>query len=193
MLSGTGGGHRHTEYVLTSKGRTLWPVVRSLLAWGDEHYSESGPRRVFQHAADGGPVGRDGTCSTCGQDVPVQDLLVVPGPGLATRPARTDPASAALAAPHRLLEPGAGLIARPSRRRGHSPAMASAGDPLAVMRAPGASGLTIRMLPRACRHSSWLALASISAASPPWVGAPSTMVVAPMLAAYPARSRPAPP
>jgi hypothetical protein len=37
--------------------------------------------------------------------VPVQDLLVVPGPGLATRPASTDPVGAALAAPHRLLEP----------------------------------------------------------------------------------------
>jgi hypothetical protein len=105
VLSGTGGGHGHTEYVLTSKGLTLWPVVRSLLAWGDEHYSEAGPRRVFQHAADGGAVGRDGTCGTCGQDVPVQDLLVVPGPGLATRPASTDPVGAALAAPHRLLEP----------------------------------------------------------------------------------------
>ncbi len=105
VLSGTGGGHGHTEYVLTGKGLTLWPVVRSLLAWGDEHYSEAGPRRVFQHAADGGPVGRDGMCGTCGQDVPVPDLLVAPGPGLVTRPAGTDPVSVTLAAPHRLLEP----------------------------------------------------------------------------------------
>ena len=78
--------------------------MRSLLAWGDEHYSD-GPRRVFQHAADGGAVSGDGTCAACGQAVPVPDLLVAPGPGLASRPGEPDPVSAALAAPHRLLEP----------------------------------------------------------------------------------------
>jgi len=62
-----------------------------------------------------------------------------------------------------------------------------------VTGAGGAAGLTIRMLLRACRHISWLALASISAGRPPWVGAPTTMVVARMLVAYSARSRPAPP
>jgi len=105
VLSGAEGGHGHTEYVLTSKGLSLWPVVRSLLAWGDDHYSDGGPRRVFQHAADGGAVSGDGTCATCGQAVPVQDLLVAPGPGLASTPASPDPVSAALASPHRLLEP----------------------------------------------------------------------------------------
>ncbi len=37
------GAHGHDEYALTGKGRELWPVVRSLLVWGDEHYSEAGP------------------------------------------------------------------------------------------------------------------------------------------------------
>jgi DNA-binding HxlR family transcriptional regulator len=105
VLSGTSGAHGHTEYVLTSKGLTLWPVVRSLLAWGDEHYSDGGPRRVFQHAADGGLAGTDGICAGCGRSVPVQDLLVAPGPGLAIRPGGPDPVSAALASPHRLLAP----------------------------------------------------------------------------------------
>jgi DNA-binding HxlR family transcriptional regulator len=106
VLEGTSGTHGHTEYVLTGKGITLWPVVRSLLTWGDEHYSDGGPRRVFHHAADGGAVNGDGTCATCGQAVAVQDLLVAPGPGLAARPGgQADPVSAALASPHRLLEP----------------------------------------------------------------------------------------
>jgi DNA-binding HxlR family transcriptional regulator len=105
VLAGAEGDHGHTEYVLTGKGITLWPVVRSLLAWGDEHYSDSGPRRVFQHAADGGPVNGDGTCASCGQTVPVQNLLVTPGPGLVPRPDSPDPVSTALASPHRLLEP----------------------------------------------------------------------------------------
>ena len=54
------GAHGHDEYALTGKGRDLWPVVRSLLVWGDEHYSEVGPRRVFRHAGDNGdrPAGR---------------------------------------------------------------------------------------------------------------------------------------
>ena len=93
------------EYVLTRKGTTLWPVVRSLLAWGDEHYSDGGPRRVFHHVADGAAVNGDGTCATCGQAVAVQDLLVTPGPGLAITPGGPDPVSVALASPHRLLEP----------------------------------------------------------------------------------------
>jgi DNA-binding HxlR family transcriptional regulator len=105
VLSGTSGAHGHTEYVLTSKGLTLWPVVHSLLAWGDEHYSDRGPRRVFRHAADGGLVDGGGMCGACGGTVPVQDLLVAPGPGLASSPAAADPVSLALTASHRLLEP----------------------------------------------------------------------------------------
>jgi DNA-binding HxlR family transcriptional regulator len=104
VLSGTAGAHGHTEYILTSKGLELWPAIRTLLTWGDEHYSERGPRRTFQHAADGGTVAADGTCAACSRAVPVQDLLVVPGPGLAARPA-PDLVTTALAAPHRLLEP----------------------------------------------------------------------------------------
>ncbi|MCW2905993.1 MAG: Transcriptional regulator, HxlR family, partial [Actinomycetia bacterium] len=52
-----------------------------------------------------GAVGGDGTCGSCGQAVPVQDLLVAPGPGLASKPGGPDPVSASLASRHRLLEP----------------------------------------------------------------------------------------
>ena len=57
----------------------------------------------------------------------------------------------------------------------------------------GASGLTMRTLVSACRHSSWLALSSMSAGSPPWDAAPTTIVPAPMVAAYSAIIRPATP
>jgi hypothetical protein len=80
-------------------------VVRSLLVWGDEHYSEIGPRRVFSHAADGGAVGPDGVCADCGVVVGSADLVVAPGPGLAAAGPKQDPVSVALTAPHRLLEP----------------------------------------------------------------------------------------
>jgi DNA-binding HxlR family transcriptional regulator len=104
VLAGTTGRHGHTEYVLTGKGLELWPVIRVLLDWGDEHYSARGPRRVFRHAADDGPVTAAGTCEACGADVPVADLVVAPGPGLTT-PATRDPVTQALATPHRMLEP----------------------------------------------------------------------------------------
>ena len=99
------GAHGHDEYALTAKGRGLWPVVRSLLAWGDDHYSEIGPRRVFSHAADDGAVGPDGVCADCGAVVSSADLVVAPGPGQDAVAPRHDPVTVALSAPHRLLEP----------------------------------------------------------------------------------------
>ncbi|HEX4091437.1 MAG TPA: helix-turn-helix domain-containing protein [Trebonia sp.] len=99
------GAHGHDEYALTDKGRDLLPVVRSLMVWGDEHYSEVGPRRVFRHAADDGEVRPDGICAACGDAIDSADLVVAPGPGLAAVPAREDPVSIALNTPHRLLEP----------------------------------------------------------------------------------------
>jgi DNA-binding HxlR family transcriptional regulator len=52
VLAVVPGAHGHDEYVLTTKGLDLWPVVRGLLAWGDDHYSPAGPRRGFRHAPD---------------------------------------------------------------------------------------------------------------------------------------------
>jgi len=105
VLTQVPGPHGHDEYALTGKGRDLWPVVRSLLVWGDEHYSEAGPRRVFRHAADDGAVSPDGVCADCGATVGSDELVVAPGPGLAAIPAKADPVSVALNTPHRLLEP----------------------------------------------------------------------------------------
>lgn len=104
VLRRSDGAHGHTEYLLTDKGMTLWPVVRSLLAWGDEHYSAAGPSRVFRHAADGGAVSGDGVCAACGQEVPVRETLVAPGPGLVAR-SDPDPVTEVLSQPHSLLAP----------------------------------------------------------------------------------------
>jgi DNA-binding HxlR family transcriptional regulator len=105
VLAAVPGAHGRDEYILTGKGLDLWPAVRSLLAWGDDHYSQAGPRRVFRHAADGGTVTADGVCVSCGTAIGVANLMVVPGPGLAAAPSGTDAVSTALTAPHRLLEP----------------------------------------------------------------------------------------
>jgi DNA-binding HxlR family transcriptional regulator len=105
ILATVRGTHGHDEYVLTDKGISLWPVLRSLLAWGDAHYSELGPVRVFQHAIDSGSVGIDGVCTQCGLAVSPQDLMVLPGPGLAGAPAADNDVSHALTSPRRLLDP----------------------------------------------------------------------------------------
>jgi DNA-binding HxlR family transcriptional regulator len=105
VLAQVPGAHGHDEYLLTAKGTDLWPAVRALLAWGDEHYSAAGPRRVFRHTADDGEVAASGVCAACGALVGSADLVVAPGPGLAAIPPKTDQVSAVLNTPHRLLEP----------------------------------------------------------------------------------------
>jgi DNA-binding HxlR family transcriptional regulator len=103
VLAETRGSHGYREYVLTDKGLSLWAVIRDLLSWGDEYYSVNGPRRVFQHAEDGGAIGPDGACAACGSVVPPSGLLVRPGPGYDGE--GDDLVSQALITPHRLLEP----------------------------------------------------------------------------------------
>ena len=98
-------GERYLEYELTDKGAALWPVVLSLMSWGDDFCAPGGPRRLFQHAADGGLIDRSGRCDACGTPVPAADTIVAPGPGL-ERPAEDDSwVTTALTTPHRLLKP----------------------------------------------------------------------------------------
>jgi DNA-binding HxlR family transcriptional regulator len=92
------------EYELTDKGTKLWPVVRDLMAWGDEFYAPAGPLRVLRHAADDGVVDRQGICAICGETVPVAEIAMEPGPGFGQAGRRQDPVSEALARPRRLLE-----------------------------------------------------------------------------------------
>ena len=74
-------GERHLEYELTDKGTALWPVVLSLMSWGDDFCAPGGPRRLFRHAADGGQVVRWGRCDACGRPVPAADTSIAPVPG----------------------------------------------------------------------------------------------------------------
>ena len=98
-------GERHVEYELTGKGAALWPVVLSLMGWGDDFYAPRGPRRLYRHAADGGQVDRSGRCDACGLPVPPAGIIIEPGPGLEPTPDDDSWVTAALTRPHRLLEP----------------------------------------------------------------------------------------
>jgi DNA-binding HxlR family transcriptional regulator len=104
VLAKVPGAGRREEYELTDKGIALWPVVRTLIAWGDDYYGPEGPRRIFRHVADDAMVDESGRCTGCGTVVAPQDIVLTPGPGLP--PARPDDqVTLALEAPHRLLEP----------------------------------------------------------------------------------------
>src|SRR5208282_5381716 len=98
-------GERHLEYELTGKGTALWPVVLSLMSWGDDFCAPDGPRWLFRHAADSGQVDRHGRCDTCGTPVPAADTIVAPGPGLEPPTDGDSRVTSALTRPHRLLEP----------------------------------------------------------------------------------------
>lgn len=102
VLERVPGRGRREDYQLTAKGVGLWPVVRSLMCWGDDHYAPDGPRRLFTHATDQGSVDQCGRCTECHQMVDAQDILVSPGPGAV---AADDPVNVALKTPHLLLQP----------------------------------------------------------------------------------------
>lgn len=75
-------GHRHHEYVLTEKGRSLQPVVMALTAWGDRWAAPDGPPVVYRHQECGGEVEQSMRCRSCAADLEPADVLAAPGPGL---------------------------------------------------------------------------------------------------------------
>ncbi|MEV0849479.1 helix-turn-helix domain-containing protein [Streptomyces sp. NPDC049954] len=91
------------EYVLSERGRALWPTLHSLGLWGRESFGEGAPLREFRHRDCGTPIGVWGECPQCGRAVALEEIDMVPGPGLDPDP--RDPVSRVLLAPRPLLEP----------------------------------------------------------------------------------------
>lgn len=73
------------DYVLTDKGRALWPVMTALRQWGDEWVLGEGaaPVLVEHHAADGSWHRTTAvmTCDDCGETLDVRSVRAVAGPG----------------------------------------------------------------------------------------------------------------
>jgi DNA-binding HxlR family transcriptional regulator len=69
------------EYHLTPKGRDLWPVLMSLLQFGDRHYAPAGPPMLITHRGCGGALTAHLTCDRCGAELGLQDVQAGPGPG----------------------------------------------------------------------------------------------------------------
>jgi DNA-binding HxlR family transcriptional regulator len=70
------------EYRLTDVGRDLWPVVVSLMQWGDRHApADGGPPTVVEHRDCGGTLANGPVCDRCGAALTLQDVVARPGPG----------------------------------------------------------------------------------------------------------------
>jgi DNA-binding HxlR family transcriptional regulator len=69
------------EYFLTEKGLDLWPVLVSLISWGDKHAAPDGPPVMIVHKECGGRMNDRRICERCGQELTVRDARGVPGPG----------------------------------------------------------------------------------------------------------------
>lgn len=70
------------EYFLTEKGLDLWPVMMSLLHWGDRYLSaEDGPPMLIRHKRCGGLVDDRGYCESCGARLSARDAYTEYGPG----------------------------------------------------------------------------------------------------------------
>jgi DNA-binding HxlR family transcriptional regulator len=81
---------RH-EYRLTEKGADLWPVLVSLLKWGDQ-YAIAGERpMILQHRGCGGEIDDRRRCTTCGADVTVTEAMAL---RTGARPPEFEPTSA---------------------------------------------------------------------------------------------------
>ena len=64
------------EYFLTDAGLDLWPVIVSLMFWGDKHLPTppgGPPVRIVHRGECGGPVNDRRICERCGQELTVRD------------------------------------------------------------------------------------------------------------------------
>ncbi len=70
------------EYRLTEKGIDLWPIVVSLMQWGDRHTPPAGgPAVVLEHRGCGGAVDEHRVCEKCGRPLSARESRARPGPG----------------------------------------------------------------------------------------------------------------
>ena len=76
------GQRARLEYRLTEKGLDLYPVLISLMEWGDRYETGSeGPQVLLTHRDCGAPVGLRLTCADGHQLESARDVTPLPGPG----------------------------------------------------------------------------------------------------------------
>jgi DNA-binding HxlR family transcriptional regulator len=70
------------EYLLTDKGRDFFPVLASMLAWGDKWLDDGGGAPVtLHHHEPGHRIATEVICTECGEPVVHSDIQFCVGPG----------------------------------------------------------------------------------------------------------------
>jgi DNA-binding HxlR family transcriptional regulator len=64
------------EYLLTDKGRDLWPVLTSMRQWGDRYRAPKGPPVKVFHRKCGHAAAFELHCADCGEQVSHRDVRV---------------------------------------------------------------------------------------------------------------------
>ena len=82
------------EYRLTEKGIDLWPIMVSLIQYGDRYYAPDGPPLILRHKGCGGRVDAHRICSTCGERLTARAVTAEPGPGMRASATGVPPAAA---------------------------------------------------------------------------------------------------
>ncbi|NRF66912.1 helix-turn-helix transcriptional regulator [Aquincola sp. S2] len=73
---------RAVRYVLTERGRDLYPVLLALMAWGDKWLAgDAGQPLQVVHSACGAVTAAVPHCSVCGRPMALHDIEFRPGPG----------------------------------------------------------------------------------------------------------------
>jgi DNA-binding HxlR family transcriptional regulator len=69
------------EYHLTSAGRDLYPIIVTLMRWGDEHLAgDAGPPLVLRHRCGHRMVAQV-VCEACGEPLEARDTTPVTAAG----------------------------------------------------------------------------------------------------------------
>jgi DNA-binding HxlR family transcriptional regulator len=75
-------GRGRYDYLLTDKGRALWPVMTTLRQWGDEWILGAGNEPVLlEHRDHGHTTTAQLTCDVCGEPLDARSVRAIPGPG----------------------------------------------------------------------------------------------------------------
>jgi len=77
------------EYRLTEKGLDLYPILMSVVQWGDKWVAdEDGAPVIYTHKNCGKQTHPRYTCDGCGEAIQARDIAPEPGPGITKKLAR---------------------------------------------------------------------------------------------------------